>query len=279
MSRNGLFGKILIEIGFLAWSEVIMNIDRIKVEKVFQEYVDNYNSSDGKIKLKIDHTYRVSKICEEIAKSLKLSKEDIDFAYLTGILHDIGRFEQIKRYNTFVDADSIDHAKLGVEILFKENKIRDFIEDDSEDDLIRKTIDNHNVFALPESLSKRENLFVKILRDADKIDIFRVNVTEPAFDVYGYKEEELLNSIVTKEVLESFRRRETVLRKLKKTPVDSVVSHIAFIFGIYFDESIKIAMNQGYFKKLLDFKSNIEKVNEQFDEVKDIVDKYIKERS
>lgn len=256
-----------------------MNIDRVKAEKVFQEYVDNYNSSDGKIKLKIDHTYRVSKICEEIAKSLKLSKEDTDLSYLTGLLHDIGRFEQIKRYNTFVDADSIDHAKLGVEILFEENKIRDFIEDDSEDDLIRKTIDNHNVFALPERLSKRENLFAKILRDADKIDIFRVNVTEPALDVYGYKEEELLNSIVTKEVLDSFRRRETVLRKLKKTPVDSVVSHIAFIFGIYFDESIKIAMNQGYFKKFLDFKSNIEKVNEQFNEVREIVDKYIKERS
>ena len=255
-----------------------MYINRVKIEDVFQNYVDKYNSRDGKIKLKIDHTYRVAKICEKIAENLELSGQDIDIAYLTGILHDIGRFEQIKRFNTFVDAESVDHAKLGIEILFEENLIREFIEDKSEDELIRKVIYNHNVFSLPDNLSERELLFAKILRDADKIDIFRVNVTESTFDVYGYSEEEILNSIVTGEVLESFRRRETVLRKLKKTPVDSIVSHIAFIFGVYFNESIRIVQEQGYFYKLLDFKSNKLETNRQFDEVKETALLYIRER-
>lgn len=255
-----------------------MYIDRIKIEEVFQSYVDKYNSRDGKIKLKIDHTYRVAKICEKIAKDLKLSSEDVNIAYLTGILHDIGRFEQIRRFNTFVDAESIDHAKLGVEILFEENLIRDFIEDSSEDDLIKKVISNHNVFSLPDDLSEREKLFAKILRDADKIDIFRVNVTEPILDVYGYSEEEIINSVVTKEVLESFKRRETVLRRLKRTPVDSVVSHIAFIFGVYFDESIRLVLEQGYFENLLNFKSNKLETNRQFDEVKETALLYIRER-
>ena len=255
-----------------------MYIDRIKIEEVFQSYVDKYNSRDGKIKLKIDHTYRVAKICEKIAKDLKLSSEDVNIAYLTGILHDIGRFEQIRRFNTFVDAESIDHAKLGVEILFEENLIRDFIEDSSEDDLIKKVISNHNVFSLPDDLSEREKLFAKILRDADKIDIFRVNVTEPILDVYGYSEEEIINSVVTKEVLESFKRRETVLRRLKRTPVDSVVSHIAFIFGVYFDESIRLVLEEGYFENLLNFKSNKLETNRQFDEVKETALLYIRER-
>lgn len=255
-----------------------MYIDRIKIEEVFQSYVDKYNSRDGKIKLKIDHTYRVAKICEKIAKDLKLSSEDVNIAYLTGILHDIGRFEQIRRFNTFVDVESIDHAKLGVEILFEENLIRDFIEDSSEDDLIKKVISNHNVFSLPDDLSEREKLFAKILRDADKIDIFRVNVTEPILDVYGYSEEEIINSVVTKEVLESFKRRETVLRRLKRTPVDSVVSHIAFIFGVYFDESIRLVLEEGYFENLLNFKSNKLETNRQFDEVKETALLYIRER-
>ena len=255
-----------------------MYIDRIKIKEIFQSYVDKYNSRDGKIKLKIDHTYRVAKICEKIAKELKLSSKDIDIAYLTGILHDIGRFEQIRRFNTFVDADSIDHAKLGTEILFEENLIRDFIDDSSEDDLIKKVISNHNVFSFPDDLSKREKLFAKILRDADKIDIFKVNVTEPVLDVYGYSQEEISNSIITKEVLESFKRRETVLRRLKRTPVDSIVSNIAFIFGIYFDESIKIVLEEGYFEKLLNFKSNKLETNRQFAELKDTAILYIRER-
>lgn len=255
-----------------------MHIDRVKIEEVFQNYVDKYNSRDGKIKLKIDHTYRVAKVCEKIAENLELSSQDIDMAYFTGILHDIGRFEQIRRFNTFIDAESVDHAKLGVKILFDENLIRRFVDDNSEDELIKKVINNHNVFSLPEDLSDRECLFAQILRDADKIDIFRVNVTEPILDVYGYSEDEILNSIVTKEVLESFKRRETVLRKLKRTPVDSVVSHIAFIFGIYFDESIRLAIEQGYFYKLLDFKSNNSECNEQFNEVKETVFSYLKDR-
>ena len=97
-----------------------MKIDREKAKKAFNEYAEKYDSSIEKIKLKIEHTFRVSELCEEIALSLKMSKEDIDLAWLTGLLHDIGRFEQVRRYGTFNDAKSIDHGKLGVEILFLE---------------------------------------------------------------------------------------------------------------------------------------------------------------
>ena len=100
-----------------------MKIDRVKAKKVFDDYVKNYNSNDEKIKLKIDHTYRVSDLCEKIALSLGMNNEDVDIAWLTGLLHDIGRFEQVKRYGTFNDPKSVDHAKLGSSILFSEGKI------------------------------------------------------------------------------------------------------------------------------------------------------------
>ena len=68
-----------------------MEIDRVKVKKVFNDYVENYDSNYEKIKLKIDHTYRVSELCERIAKSLNMTKEEADISWLTGVLHDIGR--------------------------------------------------------------------------------------------------------------------------------------------------------------------------------------------
>lgn len=255
-----------------------MHIDREKAKKVFQEYVDNYNSNDGKIKLKIDHTYRVSNICDEIAKELKFSKEDTDIAYIIGLLHDIGRFEQIKRYGTFVDRKSVNHAKLGVEILFEQGKIREFIEDDSEDELIRQAIEYHNAFELPKDLSKRTEIFAKLIRDADKTDIFRVNVTEPTLDVYGHTEEELCNSLLTKEVIDSFKRHETVLKSLEKTAVDNVASHIAFIFGIYYNETIKIILEQGYLNELMKFRSKIDTTNNELDELCEVVNEYVQER-
>ena len=255
-----------------------MGIDRINVMRVFNEYVSNYDTNDGKIKLKIYHTIKVSEICEELAIKLGLNKEEIDLAYLIGMLHDIGRFEQVKRYGTFKDSLSVNHAELGVEILFHEGKIRDFVDDNSYDDVIKQSILNHNKYELPSNLNDKVCLFSKIIRDADKIDIIRVNVTDSPIDVYGYTKEEIINSEISKEVLKSFLRKETVPHALVKSPVDVLVSHIALIFGIYFKESINIIKKQGYFYKFIQFKSNNDKTNETFNDIRVLFDSYLIDR-
>lgn len=48
-----------------------MIIDRERVKNTFAEYTSGYNATDPKIKLKIDHTYRVAELCELIARDLK----------------------------------------------------------------------------------------------------------------------------------------------------------------------------------------------------------------
>ena len=101
-------------------------INRKNVINAFAEYVRNYDPSDEKIKLKINHTYRVAGLCQRIAESLGLSEPDVDIAWLLGMLHDIGRFEQIKEFNEFNDK-KIEHAEFGVKVLFKENLITKFL--------------------------------------------------------------------------------------------------------------------------------------------------------
>lgn len=255
-----------------------MYIDREKAKKVFSDYVENYDSTNPKIKLKIEHTYRVTELCEKIAQSLGFNNEDVDIAWLMGLLHDIGRFEQLRRYGTLNDAESINHAKLGVEILFKDGKIRDFIEDDSEDELIKNAIDCHNAYRIPEDFSIRTEQFSNILRDADKVDIFKVHVLVPLEDIYNVSKKDIYNSSITKEVLDNFMKKDTVLRSLKKTPVDNVVGNISLIFGLVFDESIKIVSEQGNLEKFMQFKSENQEVNKQMDNIREVVHSYIKER-
>ena len=105
-----------------------MIIDRERVKNTFAEYTSGYNATDPKIKLKIDHTYRVAELCELIARDLKLDEYETDVAWLTGMLHDVGRFEQIRRYNTFNDAQSVDHANFGANLLFKEGLIDTYVD-------------------------------------------------------------------------------------------------------------------------------------------------------
>lgn len=130
-----------------------MIIDRERVKNTFAEYTSGYNATDPKIKLKIDHTYRVAELCELIARDLKLDEYETDVAWLTGMLHDVGRFEQIKRYNTFNDVQSVDHANFGADLLFKEGLIDTYVDgfhDDKYGIIVENAIRNHSAFRIDE---------------------------------------------------------------------------------------------------------------------------------
>ena len=83
-----------------------------EAEEEFLKYATPYEKYGEKIELKIKHTMRVKKISKDLAESLNLSKEDVDLAEYCGLLHDIARFEQWKRYGTYDDLKSIDHGNL-----------------------------------------------------------------------------------------------------------------------------------------------------------------------
>lgn len=277
-------------------------INRKNVINTFAEYVRNYDPSDEKIKLKIDHTYRVAGMCQRIAESLGLSEPDVDIAWLLGMLHDIGRFEQIRRFGTFNDAQSVDHAEFGADLLFKEGLIRKFAEGYYEEcelarsgneeaeqiiknnehhnkdtGLLEMAIRQHNKYRVKEDLTERQRMFCDILRDADKVDIFKVNADIPMEIIYDVTTEELKNGVITKEVLESFYKKETVLKSVRRSAVDHIVGHISLLFELVYKESYRQAREQGYVYKLLDFKSDVPEVNAEFDDMRKYVDEFLME--
>ena len=82
-------------------------------QQEFESYLNGYDRENDRIKLKIIHTYGVVKQAEELAGRMHLSAEDTDLARLIALLHDIGRFEQLKRYDSF-EPGTMDHAAYGV---------------------------------------------------------------------------------------------------------------------------------------------------------------------
>lgn len=277
-------------------------INRKNVINAFAEYVRNYDPSDEKIKLKIDHTYRVAGLCQRIAESLGLSEPDVDIAWLLGMLHDIGRFEQIRRFGTFNDVQSVDHAEFGADLLLKEGLIRKFAEGYYEEcelarsgneeaeqiiknnehhnkdtGLLEMAIRQHNKYRVKEDLTERQRMFCDILRDADKVDIFKVNADIPMEIIYDVTTEELKNGIITKEVLESFYKKETVLKSVRRSAVDHIVGHISLLFELVYKESYRQAKEQGYVYKLLNFKSDVPEVNAEFDDMRKYVDEFLME--
>ena len=256
-----------------------MKIDREHVKNTFRKYTNAYDSTNVKVKLKIEHTYRVAELCERIALSENLPIEEVELAWLLGMLHDVGRFEQVRRYDTFNDAMSIDHAKLGVEILFgSENKIRDYIKDGMEDSLLETVILTHNAYRFPDGLDARTEKLCHVLRDADKIDILRVKAEVPMEEIYNTTIEEVQSAVVTEAVMDNFFTHRATPNQIKQNVVDHLVGNISLVYDLVFLESLHIVKSDGYLEQLMHFESRNPQTQKQFNDLRREMEHYLQER-
>lgn len=255
-----------------------MKIDRRKAEAVFREYVSHYNAGEEKVRLKIEHTFRVAGLCRQIAESLGMEEEEQDLAWFTGLLHDVGRFEQLKNYGTFIDADSIDHAEYGAQILFEQGKIREYTGEESEDTLLWNAVRYHSAYRIPAMPEERTERFCHILRDADKIDILKVNVDFPPEEIYNVSSRELRSCTVSEAVMAAFYEEHAILRSLKKTAVDHLVGHISLVYELQFPESRRIVNRQGYLPRLMAFESQNPVTTDQFRKIREYMENYLERK-
>ncbi len=301
-----------------------MKIDRQHVQDVFGKYTDAYDSKDPKIALKIEHTYHVAEVADQVAHSLGLSQEDCNLAWILGMLHDVGRFEQVRRYGTFVDSQSIAHALMSCQVLFPEdygveesvframpnghfgslsdylmagdgtnddetevgmegcaddNKVdtaldeksdgKHKVESDEWRHIIKLAISVHSALRIPDDISEREAMFCNILRDADKVDIFRVNVETPLTDIINTTEEEIRTSCVTADVMPAILEHHVVPRDRKFTAADHIVSHCCLAFELVYKKSREIAVEQGYLKTLTEYVSENPETNQVMDKLRE----------
>lgn len=222
--------------------------------KEFNEFIKNFDMDDSRIRLKYNHSFKVMDLMKELAFRLDLDKKKIELAGLIGLLHDIGRFMQLKEVDTFKDA-KLDHAVVGADYLFKDKHIRDFIKESKYDNEIEKAIRNHNKFIIDDDLSEEELLFSKMIRDCDKIDIYYQTAVN-----YEYK---FNIDEVNVKVLEEFKECKCVDLELCKSKSDDIMLMLAFIFDINFNESFDMLVetdNFDLFLSIIEVSDNSEKI-------------------
>ena len=239
-------------------------IEILKAKEVFKQYISNYDTKNGRINLKIIHTYHVAENSKMIAKNIGLNQEEQDLAELIGLLHDIGRFEQVRLYNSFNDKETVDHASKGLEILYADKLIRKYIKDDKYDAIIYKSIGNHNKLHIEKGLTEQELLHTKIIRDADNIDIYRGLLEQKIEDFGKFGTEDISKEVLTPYFYESFKEERLLEYDKAKNDMDIMVAIIAHIYALEFDESLKIIKENDYINKF------VKKLNCQ--------DKYTKEK-
>lgn len=223
----------------------------------FDNQVKSFYSDDEFVQqnifLKEEHTRYVCLEANMIGDSLGLSYKQRYLAETSALFHDIGRFTQFARYRTFNDAQSENHALLGVKVLEEAGVLSCLAQDES--DLILKTVELHNVYKIPEGLSEEELLLVRLVRDADKLDIFRV-VTEYYHNRFSSPNPVMENylpesSDYSVEIIDAIINNQNSEVKYVRTANDLRLFKLTWIFDVNFAVTLKAIRERGYVKKTI----------------------------
>jgi hypothetical protein len=239
----------------------------------FDDYVAEFYGNDefvnANIKLKEQHSRRT---CEEmlyLAKELGLSDNQKRIAEVIAIFHDIGRFEQFVRYRTYNDPRSVNHCLLGLDVL-RRMKMLDGLER-KERQLIEKAIEYHGLRELPADLESECLLFSKLIRDADKIDIYYV-VTDYyrqyRNDPDGFKlEVELPNEPgYSAQVVEKILSGRLIDYNALRTWNDMKLCQLGWVYDVNFAPTLERIKQRKFIEMILEFlpkTADIEKVKKK----------------
>jgi putative nucleotidyltransferase with HDIG domain len=222
------------------------------LKRLFTDYCRSFYSSDHEdqrnIVLKQEHTGRVCENIVQIARDLSLDDERVTLAEAVALYHDIGRFPQYRKFKTFKDSISVNHASLGAEVLIENNVLQSLPR--HEQDIILRSVTLHNVYSLPVGLDRDMLLFLKLIRDADKLDIWRV-----AIEYYGQPEEGKASAAglglpdvpgYSPEILTALKNKQMVQISTLKTLNDFKLLQLAWIYDLNFASSLRVLESRQY---------------------------------
>jgi len=226
----------------------------------FDDYVAGFYGDDefvnANLKLKEEHSRRTCEEMQYLAQELDLRENQRRIAEVIALFHDIGRFEQFVKYRTYHDPRSVNHCLLGLEVLRRE-KILEGLER-KEKEIIEKAIEYHGIKGLPADLDSECLFFSKLIRDADKLDVFYV-VTD-YYERYRDNPEEFELEVelpdepgYSAEVVEGILNEKRIDYSQLRTWNDMKLCQVGWVYDINFAPTLKRIRQRRFLEKMFDF--------------------------
>jgi hypothetical protein len=249
----------------------------------FSGYVKSFYTMDKEdqknISLKEEHTHNVCKNMIEITKELYLNDNNMMLAETIALFHDIGRFPQYAKYKTFRDRKSVNHGFLGAETLLQEKILQPL--SDNEQELVIRAIRFHNAYSIPKAEKEDVIFFLKLIRDADKLDILRVFI-----EYYEMPEEERASAVglgladtagYSEDVLSCILRGKMATLSQLKSMNDFKLMHLSWIYDINLRPSFRLLSERNYIDKIVSQLPQDERIQKASSVLKEYVRKKVEE--
>ncbi|MBU0988238.1 MAG: HD domain-containing protein [Proteobacteria bacterium] len=234
-----------------------MNDDDLKqLKRWFADYVAGFYTDDSAynipIRLKEEHTKRVCQSIFLLGKALGLSNQDMILAETVALFHDIGRFRQYAVYGTFNDRASENHARLGLRQMAKHRVLSACAK--TERRLISTAIAFHNAAEIPKNHDEKTRFFMRLIRDADKLDIWKV------FIDYYHEREKLPGTLIetglpddpacSPQVIQALCECRYVRMQDVRTVNDVKLLQISWVFDLNFAPAFQEVLRREFIEQI-----------------------------
>lgn len=230
--------------------------DLTRLHRWFSGYVATFADLDPdglrNIQLKEVHTAQVVDCMRELAGGERLGEQESLLAEAVALLHDVGRFSQYRRWRTFRDSESDNHARLSLEVIRAEQVLAGL--SDHEQLLIEEAVRFHNLLALPTTYASPTDLYIRLIRDADKLDIWRVFL-----EYYRQPEEQRASAVglgfpdnpeITGDCLDALAQGQVVRLDQAKVLNDFKLLQISWVYDLTFNTTRRLVLERGYLPQL-----------------------------
>ena len=209
----------------------------IHLEQWFLDYVRPFTSgaaAPAVLRFKRNHCRRVAEDMSGIARDLGLVEGAINTARILGWLHDVGRFPQYARYQTLRDDKSVDHGRMGLQVLDGARVLA--ICEPADREIIRMGTLCHNRHMLAPGMSADVQRFLLMIRDADKLDIMQTLYQIWKNDEFKCHPELIMGinveGPVSARVLADIRARHSVAYAHIKSLADFFMTMISWVYDL-----------------------------------------------
>jgi len=222
------------------------------LNQMFGRHIRSFGTVDDRVKahfdLKIRHTYEVVRNIEEIAIQEGMDERTVQLARVIALLHDLGRFRQFMEFGTFDDTKSLNHAELSVRVIEKEGFGKLIPEE--ERDVVTRSILQHNQPEITVSPENKAALYSRLLRDADKIDIWKLQSKMDvvyALGEFGSQDQ----YTVPAGILDCFREKRIVRLEMAGSLNDFRLLRLGWIFDMHFRATFRHLVRKDYATRIL----------------------------
>jgi hypothetical protein len=221
----------------------------------FEEYFQTLKTENQDNKPRVDdvrsHSLRVVSNSLLLSKMVLQNDEDHGIAEIIALFHDLGRATLIAEGIESPTNIQRDHAALAVKLLQQMSFYANLSPEVQL--IISKSIDGHNKHKLPKLDNEQQMQFARILRDADKLDIFDSSYR-------FFKEKSGIQPIVTFDLISQIDISEKILKSVMscktamfedmKTMNDYKLLLMSMAFDLNFKYSFRIMSEKQYIQKI-----------------------------